>query len=180
MRPQKSSGTTVPTPGGQAGAAARKLWRLGAVAGSVVLLDQITKWIILERMALYQQLVVVPGFFNITHVQNPGGAFGFLAQQSPLVRSIVFLAMSFLAVCLVFWFYLKTPASHRFLSAGFALILGGAVGNLIDRVRFGRVVDFLDFYVGTWHWPAFNVADSAITTGIAIFLLHVVSGRMPD
>lgn len=180
MRPQKPTGKTVPTPGGQAGAAVRKLQRLGAVAGSVVLLDQVTKWIILERLALYQQLVVVPGFFNITHVQNPGGAFGFLAQQSPLVRSIVFLAMSFIAVCLVFWFYVKTPASHRFLSAGFALILGGAVGNLIDRVRFGRVVDFLDFYLGAWHWPAFNVADSAITTGIAIFLLHVVSGRMPD
>jgi signal peptidase II len=96
------------------------------------------------------------------------------------VRAVVFLLMSFLAVGLIFWFYRKTPATHRFLAAGFALILGGAVGNLIDRLRFGSVVDFLDFYIGSWHWPAFNVADSAITTGIAIFLLHVVTGRMPD
>ena len=158
----------------------KKYGRLGWIAGSIVVLDQATKWIILERLALYHSIPVIPGFFNITHVQNPGGAFGFLAQQSPLIRSLVFLLMSFLAVCLIFWFYRNTPASHRFLSVGFALIFGGAIGNLIDRLRFGYVIDFLDFYVGTWHWPAFNVADSAITTGIAIFILHVVLGRMPD
>lgn len=157
-----------------------KYRRLGWIAGSVVVLDQLTKGIILARLDLYHSIPVVPGFFNITHVQNPGGAFGFLAQQSPLVRGIVFLLMSFLAVCLIFWFYRNTPATHRFLALGFALIFGGAIGNLIDRLRFGKVVDFLDFYIGAWHWPAFNVADSAITTGIAIFLLHVVSGRMPE
>jgi len=160
--------------------AAAKYGRLGWIAGSVVIADQVTKGIILDRLALYQTIPVVPGFFNITHIQNPGGAFGFLAQQSPMVRALIFLLMSFLAVCLIFWFYRKTPSTHRLLSAGFALILGGAVGNLIDRLRFGRVVDFLDFHIGTWHWPAFNVADSAITTGIAIFLLHVIMGRMPD
>jgi signal peptidase II len=157
-----------------------KYRRLGLIAGSVVVVDQVTKWIILNQLDLYHAIPVIPGFFNITHVQNPGGAFGFLAQQSPLIRSIVFLLMSFLAVCLIFWFYRKTPPTHRFLAVGFALIFGGAIGNLVDRVRFGRVVDFLDFYLGGWHWPAFNVADSAITTGIAIFLLHVVLGRMPE
>jgi len=157
-----------------------KYRRLGWIAGSVVVVDQVTKWIILDRLDLYHAIPVVPGFFNITHVQNPGGAFGFLAQQSPLIRGIVFLLMSFLAVCLIFWFYRKTPPTHRFLAVGFALIFGGAIGNLIDRVRFGRVVDFLDFYLAGWHWPAFNVADSAITIGIAIFLLHVVLGRMPE
>ena len=170
----KQTPSTPPEPPGA------KYRRLGWIAGGVVIADQVTKWIILERLDLYQVIVVVPGFFNITHIQNPGGAFGFLAQQSPLVRSLVFLLMSFLAVCLIFWFYRQTPPTHRFLSAGFALIFGGAIGNLIDRVRFGRVVDFLDFYLGAWHWPAFNVADSAITTGIAVFLLHVVTGRMPD
>lgn len=157
-----------------------KYRRLGWIAGSVVVLDQLTKGIILARLDLYHSIPVVPGFFNITHVQNPGGAFGFLAQQSPLVRGIVFLLMSFLAVCLIFWFYRNTPATHRFLALGFALIFGGAIGNLIDRLRLGKVVDFLDFHIGAWHWPAFNVADSAITTGIAIFLLHVVLGRMPE
>ena len=158
----------------------KKYGRLGWIAGSIVVLDQATKWVILERLALYHSIPVIPGFFNITHVQNPGGAFGFLAQQGPLVRAFVFLLMSFVAVCLIFWFYRKTPASHRFLSVGFALIFGGAIGNLIDRLRFGRVIDFLDVYIGSWHWPAFNVADSAITIGIAIFVLHVVLGRMPE
>lgn len=165
---------------GESETAWTKYRRLGWIAGTIVIVDQITKWIILDRLDLYHAIPVVPGFFNITHVQNPGGAFGFLAQQSPLVRGIVFLLMSFLAVCLIFWFYRKTPSTHRLLAVGFALIFGGAIGNLIDRVRFGRVVDFLDFYIGGWHWPAFNVADSAITTGIAIFLLHVVLGRMPE
>jgi signal peptidase II len=157
-----------------------KYRRLAWIAGSVVIGDQITKWIILDRLDLYHAIPVVPGFFNITHVQNPGGAFGFLAQQSPLIRGIVFLLMSFLAVCLIFWLYRQTPSTHRLLAAGFALIFGGAIGNLIDRLRFGRVVDFLDFYIGKWHWPAFNVADSAITVGITIFLVHVVLGRMPE
>jgi signal peptidase II len=165
---------------GETESSGRKYRRLGWIAGSVVIVDQVTKGIILDRLALYQTIPVVPGFFRITHIQNPGGAFGFLAQQSPMIRAFIFLLMSFLAVCLIFWFYRKTPSTHRFLAAGFALILGGAIGNLIDRLRFGSVVDFLDFYVGTWHWPAFNVADSAITTGIAIFLLHVVTGRMPE
>ena len=178
MRESNTSATTNPPKTAEPPGV--KYRRLGWIAGCVVAADQVTKGIILERLDLYHVIVVVPGFFNITHIQNPGGAFGFLAQQSPLVRSLVFLLMSFLAVCLIFWFYRQTPPTHRFLAVGFALIFGGAIGNLIDRVRFGRVVDFLDFYVGTWHWPAFNVADSAITTGIAVFLLHVVTGRMPD
>ena len=157
-----------------------KYRRLGWIAGSVVLADQVTKGIILAHLRLYETIPVVPGFFNITHIQNPGGAFGFLAQQSPTVRGLIFLLMSFLAVCLIFWFYRKTPPTHRLMAAGFALIFGGAIGNLIDRLRFGQVVDFLDFYVGAWHWPAFNVADSAITIGITIFLLHVATGRMPE
>jgi len=153
-----------------------KYRRLGWIAGSVILLDQVTKWIILERLDLYHAIPVVPGLFNITHVQNPGGAFGFLAQQSPMVRGIVFLLMSFLAVCLIFWFYRKTPSTHRWLAVGFALIFGGAIGNLIDRVRFGRVVDFLDFYIGTWHWPAFNIADAAISLGAFLLLLDAFQG----
>jgi signal peptidase II len=76
-------------------------------------------------------------------------------------------------------FFFKTPPTHPGLSAAFALIFGGAVGNLIDRLRFGKVVDFLDFYVGTLHWPAFNVADSAITVGISVFVLHLLLNRVP-
>ncbi len=157
-----------------------KYLRLGLIAGAVIIADQITKFIILRDVGLHTTIPVIPGFFQITHVQNPGGAFGFLANQSALVRGILFLAVSTVAVGLVAWFYHKTPPTHRWLAAGFALIFGGAIGNLIDRVRLGRVVDFLDFFIGRWHWPAFNVADSAITVGITIFVIHVIAGRMPD
>lgn len=158
----------------------RKYLRLAVIAGVIVIADQITKFVILREIGLHASIPVIPGFFHITHVQNPGGAFGFMADQSALVRGVLFLAVSTLAVGLVLWFYHKTPPTHRWLAAGFALIFGGAVGNLIDRVRIGKVVDFLDFFVNGWHWPAFNVADSAITVGIAIFIIHVIAGRVPD
>jgi signal peptidase II len=80
----------------------------------------------------------------------------------------------------VLWFYHRTPPERRWLAGAFALILGGAIGNLLDRLRLGQVVDFLDVYIGQWHWPAFNVADSAITVGVGLFLLHMVTGRLPD
>jgi signal peptidase II len=76
--------------------------------------------------------------------------------------------------------YKKTPATHPLLASGFALIFGGAIGNLIDRVRFGKVIDFLDFFIGNLHWPAFNIADSAISVGITIFAVHLVLKKMPD
>jgi signal peptidase II len=85
-----------------------------------------------------------------------------------------------MAVGLIFYFYHKTPPGQTLLSTGFALIFGGAIGNLIDRVRFGMVVDFLDFYIGRHHWPAFNIADSAITVGIFIFIYHLVVKKMPE
>lgn len=150
------------------------------VAGLVVVLDQITKALILNNLPLYNSITVVPGFFNITHIHNPGGAFGFLANHGSGLRKTVFLFVSLLAVCLIFWFYKKTPATHRTLATGFAMIFGGAIGNLIDRLRFGKVVDFLDFYIGNLHWPAFNIADSAITVGIGIFILHIVFKKLPE
>ncbi|MDJ0875788.1 MAG: signal peptidase II [Desulfobacterales bacterium] len=157
-----------------------KYFWLAIIAGGIVIADQVTKHIILQEVGLHASIPVIPGFFHITHIQNPGGAFGFLANQSAVVRGILFLFVSTLAVGLVLWFYHKTPPTHRWLAAGFALIVGGAIGNLIDRVRFGKVVDFLDFFIRGWHWPAFNVADSAITIGITIFIIHVVLGRIPD
>lgn len=158
---------------------AKYLW-LTVIAGGIVIADQITKFIILGEVGLHATIPVIPGFFHITHVQNPGGAFGFMANQSAMVRGILFLAVSTMAVGLVLWFYHKTPPTHRWLATGFALIFGGAIGNLIDRVRIGKVIDFLDFFINGWHWPAFNVADSAITVGITIFIIHVIRGRIPD
>jgi signal peptidase II len=157
-----------------------KYTKLLLIGGAVVGLDQITKALILNHVGLYQSISVIPGFFNITHIHNPGGAFGFLSGAGSGLRSVVFLLVSSMAVGLIFWFYRKTPDTHPWLAAAFALIFGGAIGNLIDRIRFGKVVDFLDFYVGRWHWPAFNIADSAITVGIAVFVVHLVFKRMPE
>ncbi|MCP4023214.1 MAG: signal peptidase II, partial [Desulfobacteraceae bacterium] len=100
--------------------------------------------------------------------------------QSPEIRKLIFLFMSSLVAMFVLWLYKKTSASHLVLSSGLALIFGGAVGNLIDRFIYGKVVDFLDFYVGTLHWPAFNVADSAISVGMTILIYHLVLNKIPD
>jgi signal peptidase II len=157
-----------------------KYIRLVIVAGLVVLADQISKTLILKYLPLHHSIPVVAGVFDITHIRNPGGAFGLMANMSVFGRSIVFLFISSIAVGLILYFYSKTPRTHTFLSTGFALIFGGAVGNLIDRVRFGSVVDFLDFYIGNYHWPAFNIADSAITVGIFIFIYHLLFKKMPE
>ncbi len=156
-----------------------KYIKLAIIAGLIIAADQITKTLIYNFLPLHQSISVIPGFFNITHIHNPGGAFGFMSDQSPQLRNIVFLFISSLAVGLIFWFYKKTPQSHPVLAFGFALIFGGAIGNLIDRIRFGWVVDFLDFFIGNLHWPAFNVADSAISIGIFIFVLHLLFKKMP-
>lgn len=153
---------------------------LAGIAGGVILLDQIVKAIIAETIPLYQTIPVIQGFFNLVHTQNPGGAFGFLAHHGEGLRTIVFIFCSFFAVGIVFYFYKKSAITHPFLASGFALIFGGAIGNLIDRIRFGTVTDFLDFYIGEYHWPAFNVADSAISVGITIFLFHLLLNKIPD
>ena len=157
-----------------------KYMKLVAVAGPVVLLDQFTKLIILDAMPLFQSVPIIPGFFNLTHIHNPGGAFGFFSNQSSSLHRFLFLFASSLAIGLVFYFYKKTPMTQKWLSMGFALVVGGAVGNLIDRIWMGKVVDFLDFYVGNLHWPAFNVADSAVSIGMLIFLFHLLFKKLPE
>lgn len=156
-----------------------KYKKLIVVAGLVVSFDQITKALILSNLALHSSISVIPGFFSLTHTQNPGGAFGFLANLNSGLGNIFFLFISSLAIFLIIYFYKNTPETYSLLATGFALIFGGAIGNMIDRIRFGKVVDFLDCYIGTLHWPAFNVADSAITVGIAIFIFHLLLKKLP-
>lgn len=139
-----------------------------AIAAAVVVLDQLTKAWIVATLGVHESFAVIGGFFNIAHVRNPGAAFGFLAGASPLFRSLFFLAVTAAAIVLIIRYLRTARIENLSLVVSLALILAGAVGNLIDRVRFGEVVDFLDFYVGTYHWPAFNVADAAITTGAVV------------
>ncbi len=156
-----------------------KYIRFVSVAALVVILDQLTKHWVLVKMPLYKSIVVIPGFFNLTHVHNPGGAFGFLAQNGSPWRHWLFLGAAVVALGMILYFHHQTPRSHPYLALGLSLIFGGAIGNLIDRVRLGEVVDFLDFYILEHHWPTFNVADSGVTVGVIIFLVHIVFKKMP-
>ncbi len=159
---------------------AKAVKRLVLVSGGVVLADQATKYLITKYLPLYEHIPVIEGFFNINHVLNPGGAFGLLATQSDGVRKFVFLFLSSIVAGFVLWLYRRTAATQVVLSYGLALIFGGAVGNLIDRFRIGKVLDFLDFYIGTSHWPAFNIADSAISIGMLILMYHVLLNKIPE
>ncbi|GAB6094502.1 signal peptidase II [Desulfatiferula olefinivorans] len=159
----------------------REKWiRLMSVSGLTVLLDQISKIVIVRFLAYGESIPVIPGCFNLTYVLNPGGAFGLFAGHSQWVRIMLFLVFSLVAVGFIFYLYRDVPPTHPMLASALALILGGAVGNLIDRIRMGKVVDFLDVYAGSYHWPAFNVADSAICIGVGVFVYHMVSGKMPE
>ena len=144
-------------------------WRWFALAAAVVLADQATKAIVLGRFAFGERLELT-GFFNLVLVYNKGAAFSFLSDaagwQTPLLIGFALVAIGILGTLIV-----RSP-ERRLLCTGFALILGGALGNLIDRFRYGQVVDFLDFHVAGWHWPAFNVADSAITIGAVLLILE--------
>lgn len=142
------------------------LW-LG-IAAVVVLLDQVTK-ITMSRLLAYGQSEPVTSFFNLVMVYNPGAAFSFLANSGGWQRW--FFSALALAVSIFIVWMLNRNASQRMFCWSLSLILGGAVGNLIDRLAYGHVIDFLDFHVGGWHWPAFNVADAAITIGAALFVL---------
>lgn len=159
----------------------KKIWlRLFLVSGFVILADQISKFIIKINLELYDNIIIIEKFFNITYILNPGGAFGFFASGSLEARRFIFLFMSSVVALFVLWFYKRCAADFIFLSYGLALILGGAMGNLIDRFRYGKVVDFLDFYIGSAHWPAFNVADSAISIGMGILIYHILFNKTPD
>ncbi len=157
------------------------IWtRLALVAGLVTVADQATKYVIKTQMLLHEQIAVIQNLFNITYVMNPGGAFGFFAAGSPGIRKFIFLFLSSMVALFVIWFYHRCARDYHFLSFGLALIFGGAVGNLIDRFRYGMVVDFLDFHIGSAHWPAFNVADSGITIGMGILIYHILFKKFPD
>ncbi len=141
-----------------------------ALAAAIVAADQLSKWLILEHLAGRPPRLELAPFFNLVLVFNKGAAFSFLSQaegwQTPLL-----VAFALVAAVVVTVLILKAPEKNL-LCIGLAGILGGALGNAIDRLRFGQVVDFLDFHALGWHWPAFNVADSAITLGAAVLILE--------
>lgn len=140
------------------------LWLAGLVLG----LDQLTKLAVVAHLEAYREVIPVTGFFNLVHVHNPGAAFSLFADQPGWQRGF-FIGVALLAAGVILYLLYRTRGQRLFCAA-LALILGGALGNLIDRVRYGYVIDFLDFYLGTWHWPVFNLADVGITVGAGLLI----------
>jgi len=144
---------------------------------AIIVLDQISKWAIIRSLKVHESVPVVTDLFNLVHVRNRGMAFGFM-NRSDIDLAFYFLVAASLGavVLLLIWFFRLKEGDIR-LQLGLSLILGGALGNLIDRLRFGEVIDFLDFYLGPYHWPAFNLADSAITAGTFLVALSLIFQR---
>lgn len=137
-----------------------------------LIVDIVTKNIIKSTMELYSAVPVIDGFFNIVYVLNPGAAFSFMHDMNESYRQLFFVTVTIIAIFIIL--YIFTLEKSKISIAGFALILSGAAGNLIDRIYIGKVVDFLDFYYSTYHFPAFNVADSCITIGVALIIIDML------
>lgn len=141
------------------------------VVAVVLVFDQATKRYIHTTFALYESYAVIDGFLNLTYVRNSGAAFGFLSRLEPTFLRLFFLVVTAVASLVLVVYYVRVPWSHWLTLFGLSLIAAGAVGNGIDRLWLGQVIDFIDVYVGSYHWPSFNVADSAICVGVGCLLL---------
>ncbi|MFZ5868351.1 MAG: signal peptidase II [Thermodesulfobacteriota bacterium] len=150
----------------------RKFSILLTIALAVVVLDQATKALVAAAIPLHSGFEVIPGYLDLVHVRNPGAAFGMMAGLNPWFRILFFPLVSLAAMAVILWIMLTAVEIPLDLLAGYGLFLGGIVGNLVDRARFFAVVDFIDVHVGSYHWPAFNVADSALCVGTALFFYH--------
>lgn len=147
------------------------------ISGGIIVLDQLTKLLILQYLPLHSSLEIIPGFFNLVHVRNPGGAFSIFAGANSALRQGLFMGLTVFIVIVLLFAYRKLRPEDRWTRTSYALIVGGALGNLVDRLRFGEVIDFLDCYVGAYHWPAFNTADSAITAGALMLVVSLLRGK---
>ena len=154
-----------------------------AVAGLIVVADQLTKLVIRREFELYDSAAVIPNLFSLTRIHNTGAAFGLLDGVDLPFKTALLAVVSVAALAGLVMFAVSLPEIHRLARAGVALVVGGAAGNLIDRVWLGYVVDFVDVYWGGWHFWAFNVADSAISIGMALIILDQIGvgrHRVPE
>jgi signal peptidase II len=142
-----------------------------AIAAAIFALDRWTKWIVETTFSPFDNKVIIPGFFSIVRSENPGIAFGLFQESTSKYRTGTLVVFSLLAVAILAWMLRRVDQMDRWTALGLALIFGGALGNVYDRVRVGAVTDFLDFYLGNVHWYTFNIADSAICTGAALLLI---------
>ena len=149
------------------------------LVAATLILDRWTKALIQSRFELNESANLVDGFFNITYVRNTGVAFGIFSSISSPAKSALLSVFTAIAAIVVVVYSVRSPVRNRLLQAALGLILGGALGNLYDRLAYGYVVDFLEFYVRSYHWPSFNVADSAISTGVVLLAIEIIRNEAP-
>jgi len=150
------------------------------LVAATLVLDRWTKVLIQKRFDLNESIPVIDGFFNITYVRNTGVAFGIFSSISSPAKSVLLSVFTAFAAVVVVTYSVRSPARNRLLQVALGLILGGALGNLYDRLAYGYVVDFLEFYAGSYHWPSFNVADSAISVGVALLAIEIIRSEAPN
>jgi signal peptidase II len=144
------------------------------ISSAVLVFDQITKVLVEKTMSLYQSIELIPDFVHITYLRNTGAAFGFLAGGRSALRMIFFILVSSVAIGCISYLLRTLRPQQKTLIVSLSLILGGAIGNLVDRLRMGEVIDFIDLHWYQVHWPAFNVADSAISVGVALLFVQMI------
>lgn len=142
-------------------------------------LDRLSKSLVVARLPLYESVPIIEDFFHLTHVANTGALFGLMAGMASPLRGLIFITIPVLAIFLILAFQFRTRENDFLVQTGLSLILGGAMGNLYDRVAFGHVVDFLDFSLAGHHWPAFNLADSTICLGVFTLILDLFRRERP-
>jgi signal peptidase II len=152
---------------------------LAIIVASVIAVDQLSKALITKHLVLGQSVPVIPGLLDLTLVRNTGMAFGVFSRADWQYKSLLVTVLALIAMSAVTYYAFKTPPSERWTRFGLALILGGAIGNIIDRARLGYVIDFVDVFYQDMHWPAFNVADSCISVGVGLLVLETLRRREP-
>lgn len=145
----------------------------------VIVLDQYTKYLIIQSFALHQSHDVIQNYVTIVHARNKGIAFGIFATQGSGTQTILLIITSCLAISFIFYLVSSLKGKQLYATITLSLILGGAMGNLIDRIRWGEVVDFIDLHWHHYHWPAFNVADSAISVGLVLLIIGLFTKKFP-
>ena len=151
------------------------------VSGVLIVMDQYTKLMVSLHIPLNYSEKVVEGFFNFTHIRNSGVAFGLFASQQSEYKALMFIAISTIAIIAILVIFHQTPKEKKMVQTGLILIFSGAIGNLIDRILHGEVIDFVDFFINRHHFPAFNIADSCITVGVIMMVIDLFFGEVgPD
>lgn len=156
-------------------------WKIVSIwIAVIVIVDQLTKAIVDRTMSLHDSISLIPGFFNFTYIRNTGAAFGIFSGAHEVFRLPFLIGVSILAIGFIVVMLKRLRLGETGLATALAFILGGAIGNLIDRIVYGEVIDFLDVYWSNYHWPAFNVADSFITIGVTITLFYLICSKGDD